>query len=712
MRARFGESLLRGLALVSALSAAGGEGICAMNRLWLASQHDWGAKKGFYLAFENTSEGDAPCRLASLKLILGVADGREWRFISAGPAWRFDKEYRVRAAVDREGARLWLDGSLAGSSPGGLAPAGGPLLAAHTPDWAKGPAEYMIMQSSLAVSSGAGQPLRATFEGSLAHPALRLFESGPGERFDWSIAAGSPLTIEAGFKIVKRPDPREFAPLVDRYGQSVHADWPGKIRRREDLAAAMADEERRLADDLAGVSGYDRFGGWTGARWRVRATGFYRLERRGEYWWLVTPEGNPCFFIGVCTAPALEWDRTPVTGREHLFEWLPPRDGLHAASWGRDCWGEGRGTDYVSIHTSTMIEKYGDDWQRKARESTARRLKAWGFSGIAKWGGQEGLPSTPVLGRWAVKNLVRHPDVFDEAVRREFREALRAQIEPRRRDPFVVGWSLGNEYDEIVTREEIGQILKMPAAVSAKRALVDRALDAIYGGDVGWMARAWGLAAGSREELHSAACSPSAADIEALRRFYAEEYYRFVYRTVKELDPDHLYLGFWIVPGWWENEEDWRLIVPHCDIVGYDQYAYEFGAGRALDLIKECGKPVLCGEFSFPAWYRGTRGYGFYPSSVDDDAASGEHYRRWVEAAARNPACVGVAWFQYRDQPLTGRGPGRGTDLVYGEHFAFGLVDITDRPKWDLVTRIRAANLNAAAWRLAASAGGPAKAGR
>jgi len=53
-------------------------------------------------------------------------------------------------------------------------------------------------------------------------------------------------------------------------------------------------------------------------------------------------------------------------------------------------------------------------------------------------------------------------------------------------------------------------------------------------------------------------------------------------------------------------------------------------------------------------------------------------------------------WFQYRDQPLTGRGPGSGPNLVYGEHYAFGIVDGTDRPKWDLVERMRAANLAAA----------------
>jgi len=44
-----------------------------------------------------------------------------------------------------------------------------------------------------------------------------------------------------------------------------------------------------------------------------------------------------------------------------------------------------------------------------------------------------------------------------------------------------------------------------------------------------------------------------------------------------------------------------------------------------------------------------------------------------VKAAATNDYCVGVIWFFFRDQPLTGRGPGRGDQLVYGEHYAFGM---------------------------------------
>jgi hypothetical protein len=83
------------------------------------------------------------------------------------------------------------------------------------------------------------------------------------------------------------------------------------------------------------------------------------------------------------------------------------------------------------------------------------------------------------------------------------------------------------------------------------------------------------------------------------------------------------------------------------------------------------------------------------------DAESGTYYARWLAEAARNPYCIGVHWFQYRDQPLTGRGQ-KGTNLILDEHFAFGIVDITDQPKWDMVAPMRRANLAAAPERVQA----------
>ena len=687
-----------------ALLAAAPAGPAAGDRDGLANQYEWGRKTGFYLSFENESEGNAPCALDKLRLILGVADGKQWRFIHAAPTWEYGRDYTAKALVGPKGAEMWLDGEKVGASEGGFLPDAGSVVINHVPGYASGPTEYMILPSRLILSAGAEKPVDLSFAKEAGRQAaLLLFEPQFVRHLPWTAGAEETRTVTSTFRIVRVPKVRDLAPFIDRYGQCRYADWPGKVRTDAELQASAAEEKRRL-DALGAPTGYDRYGGFEEAGWREKATGFYRLVKRDGTWWLVTPEGNPCFYLGMCTAPSPGWETTPVSGREFLYEWLPPREGPLAGAWSRNHWGAQDGTEYVAFHSANMARKYGADWQQRNEEATTRRLKAWGFSGIAKWGGQDGLPRMPVLNRSGVPNVARHPDVFDPAVQAKFRDVLREQIEPRKKDPWVVGGWRGNAYGELITRAEVGDILKRPAAVPAKRVLVEHVLDEIYGGDAAKMAGAWGVEAKTREDLHGAQGKPPAADIEAMRCFYADAYYRFVYRTVKEIDPNHLYLGFWIVPGWWENEQDWMLIAPHCDAIGYDRYSNEFADARLTRLIEKTDKPILCGEYSYPSWYGGARGYGLYGTWGEDDADAGDRYTRWVEAAARSPYCVGVCWFHYRDQPLTGRGPGRGEALVYGEHYAFGVVDVTDRPKWDLVTRMREANLSAPGWRLKAAA--------
>jgi hypothetical protein len=48
-----------------------------------------------------------------------------------------------------------------------------------------------------------------------------------------------------------------------------------------------------------------------------------------------------------------------------------------------------------------------------------------------------------------------------------------------------------------------------------------------------------------------------------------------------------------------------------------------------------------------------------------------------VEQAASFPAFIGSSWFQWVDQPSTGR--------MDGENYNIGLVDVTDRPYRELI---------------------------
>ncbi len=670
-------------------------------RLLLADQSDWSGKRGFYLSLEN-SFTTAPGALSGMILALGVADGSQWRFVVNHPAWQYDRTYTARGRISPAKSELWLDGVSVGSVGGGAVPDGTTRITLNQiPSWAGAATEYFVEQTSVSITEAGSPPLAvSTSAGTSCSMALALLQSpGPSNRPDWAFASGDTFTIDTTFTVVRAAGLAALSPLVDNYGQFRHGDWPEKTRSDADLLSAKNDEEIR--NQAWGIpSGYDRYGGDTRATWREPPTGYFRVVKRNGFWWLVSPEGNPCFYRGLSVAPAPTWDMTPVTGRESMFQWLPPRTGAYAGMWGWNPWGEAASFEYVALHSPVLLRKYGAGWRQDYASVTANRADVWGFSGGGKWDEIPGRSATPVLHRNGVPVVARHPDIFDTAVRTQLETVLRNQIAPRLHDPFVVGWTVGSEWDEIVTLDEIRNILALGETVAAKRALVDHGLDTAYGGNVTAMAAAWHAPLPTTASLYATPAQPPDTDIEPLRRFYADRYYACIYQTVKAIDPNHLYLGFYIVPGWWQDEQDWRLIAPWCDVISYDRYAPAF-VDAALDaLIRESDKPVYCGEFSFPPNYPGTRGYGTYGVSVPDDAAAGEAYRAWMDAATSHPNCVGGAWFQYRDQPVLGRGPGGGADPVYGEHYAFGMVDVADRPKWGLIERVREANLGASRRRL------------
>jgi hypothetical protein len=56
-------------------------------------------------------------------------------------------------------------------------------------------------------------------------------------------------------------------------------------------------------------------------------------------------------------------------------------------------------------------------------------------------------------------------------------------------------------------------------------------------------------------------------------------------------------------------------------------------------------------------------------------------YRYYVTSALQNPAIIGAHWFQYYDEPATGRSD--------GENYQIGFLDICDTPYWETVAAAR-----------------------
>lgn len=657
------------------------------SRFSLGSQFDWVANRGFFVELQNDNlppGGKAP--LSTLKLAAGIADGKQWQFITDVPAWSIGHTYTAILQIDPHKSTLSVDGETVGSQTVAFVPNDSAVAAGLAPDWANAPAAYRVVQTDFEIDDANGKHGGAIPPTS---PAASLFGNSNGLTIDGWKYSGRPFTVRMVFRFENAIDPAAYYPLVDRFGQPTFATYPGKVGSDSDLTAVIPAENRHEAGWSA-TRPYNQFGGMLRAHWRDKATGYYHTTRHNGFWWLIDPTGAPVFYTGVCTDDIPTGNSTPIAGRESMFAWLPSKNSEFSPALSENIWGGEPGIAYVSFDDANLIRKYGPDWKTVAAKADRDRVRAWGFSGLGKWAADwPGMPSIPVLQDSGVPKLVRHPDIFDPAVQKQIMDTLTSQISDRLHNPAIVGWSYGNEYDEVFTTDEIRQILKQPESNPSRKALVDYAVASLYGGDT---AKAGQIQAAGD------------ADIEKMRQFYADRYYALIHDDIKKIDPNHLFFGWWLVPYWWQNENDWKLQAAHVDVMGIDYYNNSFHDPGVLRWIRECGKPVLVGEYSFPPTYGGTRGFGHFQSSVSTPRDAGESYRRWIDATASNPGVVGVCWFEMRDEPIVGRGPGHGPGVVYGEHYAFGLLDVADSPKWDLVDRVHDANVGAGDLREKASA--------
>jgi hypothetical protein len=426
-------------------------------------------------------------------------------------------------------------------------------------------------------------------------------------------------------------------PLVDEFGQYVHDSWPGKAGSLEDLRRAWRDEDEAL---VPGDLGLCRYGGF--ADTRAEATGFFRVERKDGRWWFVDPDGHLFLSLGAdVIRPEMA---TPAAERAAFFRELPPPELLPARR--RD---GGRGVSFLSWN---LRRRFGEGWAAAWTRHTLRRMDAWGLNTVGNWSDErlweaKGRPYVIPLASWLTDvSYLGLPDVYSDAFVKEAEEKARRQCAPRRDDPWLLGYFPANEppfpQKELQTVELI-----LSGPETATRAALRR----------------W-LAAGDTEERR--------------KEFVADAFNRYVEITsaaVRRHDPNHLNLG--MRSGGRPTAAEVRA-ARAFDVYSVNIYDVEVPAARVKEIAELTGKPILIGEFHF-----GTPGRGMAASLVQvrDQAERGRAYRHYVENAFAMPELVGTHYFQWADQPSTGR--------FDGENYNIGLVDVTDRPYPDLVDALK-----------------------
>ena len=231
------------------------------------------------------------------------------------------------------------------------------------------------------------------------------------------------------------------------------------------------------------------------------------------------------------------------------------------------------------------------------------------------------------------------PDVYSEQFAREVDAAAARQCAPRKDDPYLVGYFVGNEPPWPGRESELVDMILAGPATTTQLEL-----------------KAF-LAKGDTPERR-----------EAFIRNAFDKYLQIVGGVLRKYDPNHLNLGM----RFGGQPPDYLIKMGrYFDVISFNPYEYSpvEHMERAYKLLD---RPILFGEFQFGVPENGLGGSLVQTAS---QAERGIAYRYYIEQAAAFPAFVGASWFTGVDEPV----------ISTTENYNIGILDVTDRPYPEMV---------------------------
>ncbi|MGF1633792.1 MAG: hypothetical protein ACFCVE_08065 [Phycisphaerae bacterium] len=388
--------------------------------------------------------------------------------------------------------------------------------------------------------------------------------------------------------------------------------------------------------------------------------GFWQIVRDQKgVWWFRSPEGKLEFLNTVTTV-------------------VPYQLGRREA-----------GPHYVSRDYNGGITNDGDieAWAT----ATLERVLDSGFKALGAWCHpafhELDVPMTRDLNLWAWGQAAG-PRMYTPGFRLAIRQAVQQQVEPLRDNRNLVGYYTDNElnwgdsgvgpwlyFDHLPPadpnrREVIGvirQLWQTPEAFNAD----------------------WGLAIERWEDLDAISTLPRPGTAYS-RLFHAwleklaYDYFELTTALVREYDPNHLVLG--VRFRGYAPPEVVRASRDFTDAQSINYYVADARLDRGMFemMYRESRQPVILTEYAFHALdgRSGNRNTFGFAGQVLDQQARADGYRIFTTRLARVPYVIGADWFQWSDEPPSGR-------TLDGEDVNFGVVDVDDRAYELLVEAVR-----------------------
>jgi Beta-galactosidase/Agarase CBM like domain len=526
-------------------------------------------------------------------------------------------------------------------------------------------------------------------------------EGVAGLKISFRHGAGTQSVVVDNIRLLP---PFNYDGIVDRFGQYARADWPQKVDSLQDLSAQKQQEEAEIKAHPT-LPDRDVYGGWASGP-HVPSTGYFSTLKRNGKWWLADPDGHLFFSMGidVINVQPNGDAYTFVTGRKEMFTWLPkPGDPL-SKFYSKDShvvYGPTQEGQTFGFYTANLERKYGANWLTEWQTTSLERLQAWGFNTIGDWSDPAlyAYKKVPYVATISIRGNFAHvpsgndywgpmPDPFDPQYVAAANTDVLEVARMHREDPWCIGYYVDNELswgggDTDRTHYGLAYgVLSANGTSPAKRAFVKQ-LQSHYG-SIRPLNRAWSTHFASWPALLDQPYKPGDVLNPKMRKDFsdfltldADQYFRVIRDAIRKYDPHHLYLGAKFA---WRTPEAVESSARYCDVVSFDIYKSHLDP-KEWAFTTALNKPCMDAEFHFGAVDRGMFHTGLV--STPNQQARAAMYKHYLESVEDLPAFVGCQWFEYYDEPLTGR-------AGVGENYNIGFISVTDAPYREMVESARA----------------------
>lgn len=396
--------------------------------------------------------------------------------------------------------------------------------------------------------------------------------------------------------------------------------------------------------------------------------------------------------------------------RNKMFEWLPDYDDPLA-----DHYSYRRSThkgpvpygETFSFYRANLERRYGettpDSYIKQWHQVTIDRMHDWGFTSFGNWVDPAFYEAEQVpyfANGWIIGDFKtlsgekNHwglmPDPFDPIFGQRAVATISAVAKDVKASPWCAGIFIDNEKSWGAQEGSIparyGVVLdalskngKESPAKKAFSKFVKNKYKTINELNMAWQSSVldWQhFDTGVTFEKFSQA---HVDDLSRLLEMLGEQYFNVVHNTLQEYLPNHLYMGARMA-NWGMPDEIIKASLKYSDILSFN--IYEEGMQEQFwQFLEEVDLPVVIGEFHIgTATDSGMWNPGIVHAADQQDRA--RMYKAYMQSVLAKPYMVGAHWFQYIDEPISGR-------AFDGENANIGFVTVADIPYPELVDAVK-----------------------